>query len=496
MAISSNKYVDITSGVAGATEVPNRELIGRLFTSNTLLPSGSYIEFSSAAEVGEYFGTSSEEYLRALFYFSWISKEITRPRKLSFGRWVETNQAPMIYGGRLTQTLAQLKTITALGFALTMGGVTNQIDSLDFSGAADLAAIATIIQTKIRTKTGLQWTAATVTYNATRGSFDLVGGSAVAADISVEAPSSGDDISSAIAWLVSDDAIWSDGKLAESITDTLTLSDSISDNFGSFLFIPSLTIDQVIEAAEWNLAQNVKYQYHVPVSAANASTWAATLAEIGGVSLTLAPISTEYPEQMWMMILAATDYLARNSTQNYMYQKFTLTPSVTSTTLSNTYDALRVNYYGVTQEAGASISFSQRGYLMGLSTDPKDMNTYANEQWLKDAMKSALLNLLLALNKISANKKGVAQILTTLQSIILLALNNGTISVGKELTNAQKLDIAEITGDQDAWYQVQNIGYWVDCVIVLEDTEYVAKYTLVYSKDDIIRKIEGTQILI
>ena len=35
---------------------------------------------------------------------------------------------------------------------------------------------------------------------------------------------------------------------------------------------------------------------------------------------------------------------------------------------------------------------------MGLSTDPLDMNTFANEQWLKDAAGVSIMNLLLAVN--------------------------------------------------------------------------------------------------
>ena len=81
------------------------------------------------------------------------------------------------------------------------------------------------------------------------------------------------------------------------------------------------------------------------------------------------------------------------------------------------------------------------------------------------------------------------------------ALFNGVISVEKPLTTVQKLYITEITGDDLAWHQVQNAGYWVDAVMqsyVTEDarTEWKCVYTLVYSKDDAIRKVEGSHILI
>ncbi|WP_261341164.1 DUF3383 domain-containing protein [Fimbriiglobus ruber] len=165
-----------------------------------------------------------------------------------------------------------------------------------------------------------------------------------------------------------------------------------------------------------------------------------------------------------------------------------------------TYDALLVNYYGQTQTAGQLLSFYQRGVMLGLPVNPSDQNVYADEIWFKDALGAALMNLLLALSQVPANAAGQVQILSTLQSIINQALFNGTISVGKTLSVDQQLYIAQVTGSATAWKQVQNIGYWVNVVIesyvVNGVTEYKAVYTLIYSKDDDIRLIQGSDILI
>lgn len=497
MAISFTRYVDITSGVGAGTTVPRRDLILRIFTTNELLPTNAILEFTDAAQVGEYFGTDSEEYRRAVFYFSFISKNITQPQRISYARWADVATAPQIYGSTsVTQALATWTAISAGSFGLTIGGVVNTFTGLDFSGAASLAAVATILQTAIRTKTGTMWTAATVTYNAVRGSFDFEGGSTGANTISVQQGVGGTPIGNIMGWL-QEDAIISNGVAAQSITDILTSSTGISNNFGSFLFMPALTIEQITDAAEWNYDQNVMFMYLVPVSVANIASYFTALADFGGTGVTISMNADEYPEQFPAMILAATDYNAVNAVQNYMFQQTAgLTPSVTTDSLANTADTARTNYYGRTQDAGTFIDFYQRGVLMGLATSPLDMNTYANEMWFKDAAGAAIMTLLLALPEIAANAQGRGQILTTLQGVINQALNNGTISLNKPLTDAQKLYITQITGDNTAWYQVQNNGYWLDCVIVLDGSEYKAVYTLVYSKNDVIRKVEGSQILI
>ncbi len=501
MTISITRYVDITSGVAGANQIPDRKLIGRLFTTNPLVPTDSVINFTSADEVGEYFGTSSDEYKRAVFYFGWISKNRTRAQSIDYARWADTDVAPRIYGNSQEQLLATWTAITTGSLGITIGADVNTFTSLDFSSAASLAAVAGILQTAIRTKTGTQWTAATVTYDATRQSFNFVGGDPTAANatISVQQGVGGTPIGNILGWLSGPTLILSNGSLEQSITEVLTDSSNSSNNFATFLFMPTLTIDEITEAAEWNNAQNVLYAYCIPVSSANASSYSAALIDIGGCQLTLNNLSTEYPEQVMMMILAATDYTSNNAAQNYMFQIFDLTPTVTSDSSADLYDGLRINYYGSTQESGQIVNFYQRGFMMGLPTDPLLQNVYANEIWFKSAMSTALMNLLLALNQIPANNIGRGQILNSMQSVINQAINNGTISVGKTLTPTQITDITEITDDPTAWYDVQNQGYWVDCVIRPDDNDpyqYIADYTLVYSKDDVINKIIGQQVLV
>lgn len=376
MAIDISKYIDITSGVGGASGVRQRDLILRIFTTNVALADGAVVEFTNLADVGAEFTTVSTEYKMASFYFGWVSKNIKSPKKISFAGY----------------------------------------------------------------------------------------------------------------------------RSSDVITDILTSTTDANNNFGSFVFAETLILANVELAAAWADSQNVRYMYSEDVTSANSTAWSEALIGLSGNALTLAQ-TNEYHKLIPCTILAATDYTLRNSVQSYMYQEFTATPTVNTTTLSNSYDALRVNYYGQTQTAGQNISFYQRGYMNGLATDPTDMGTFANEMWLKDAFSSALLSLLLSMPQVAANKIGRSQILGTLQSVISQALYNGVISVGKTLNNTQKEFIASITGDDKAWYKIQSVGYWVACVIqdyvtTSGTTEYKAVYTLLYSKDDTVRSVVGSDILI
>ena len=501
MTISFTQYINITSVVGGSSAVQNRRLGGRLYDNNPLIPKGGLVTVTTAGDALAYFGSASIEYARAQPYFAFITKSGRKPSALDFARWVDVDSPPTIYGAKQPQSVGAYTGIGDGSFTLTLGPDTHTLTGIDFSPAVSLADVAAIIQSFIRAESGVQWTAATVSWDATRGSFNFVGGDAVNAVIAVSEGTTGTPIAGLIGWLSG--AILSDGSLAESITDVLTGSYAANNNFGSFDFIPDLTLDQVTEAAAWTDLMNVRVAYFTRVTTvSDAQTYEAALNNYGGIGVTLSPISTEFPEQIPMQILAATDYTANNAVQDYMYyQAGNVTPSVNTDVLKNQLDAISINYYGVTQQAGRNLAFYQTGVLFGPLTSPSDMNVFGNEIWLKDAFGVVIMNLFLGLPEVPANTEGQSQGLAAMQSVIDQGINNGVISVGKDLTAEQKAYITSISGDPNAWYQVQNTGYWINFDIVPYTapngkTKYKGVYKFIYSKDDTVQFVDGEDVLI
>ena len=501
MTIPFSKYVRITSGVGASVGVRQRDLIGRLFTTAATVSPSAVLEFTDAASVGDYFGTTSDEYKRASFYFAYLSPALGTPRRISFARYSPSGNVAQVYGATHV-SLATLQLATAGAFTLVFDGVAVPVTGVDLSAAVSFAAVATALTTAIQATATPNTTAATVTYDAVNQRFVFSSGVIANVVIDIQATGSGNnDLATNLGW-ASPDAIQVDGTLAQTVSDAFNRAENLTNNFGSFAFIPSLTITEHAELASLNAGRNVMYMYLLPVSAANAASWSAALIGFAGTGITLSPLASEYPELLPMALLASTDYGRRDAVLNYMFkQAGGLTPSVTDGTNSDAYDALRVNYYGRTQTAGQFLDFYQRGTLCGGAAAPVDMNVHANEQWLKDAAGSRLMALLLSSGRVPANSSGRSQILAVLQETIDDALFNGTISVGKPLNSTQKGFITSQTGDPLAWYQVQNTGYWVDAQIVSFTApggaiEYKAIYTLIYSKDDAIRSIEGTHALV
>mgnify|MGYP003288668494 CR=1 FL=1 len=506
MPIAQSKYVPITSGIGGSSATSRKDLILRVFTTNALFPANTILEFGPGPDVANFAGSTSEESKIATAYFGWVSKQINSPAKISFMKYaLNEATAPSI---RSTIELASLETyqaITSGSIVINMGGLACSLTSLDFSSVTSYADVASVIQTALRAYTagGTLYTSATVQYNATNSSFVLTGGATGANTITyATVAGTGTDISTTIGWSSTDNPLLSNGQNATTLTDTLNTSVELSDNFASYAFLGlTLDSDNVAEIGAWNTAQNYRFVFAGDVNDTNYEAVAAAAAGYEGICLNYNPyigLSNYLPA--WLMpvtALAATNYDNLNGTINYMYQQFpSQAVSVYTNELSSTLDNLFVNYNGQTQKAGTILNFYQDGYL----SNGVDIAVYANEIWLKDAMITEILNLEVGMDKIPANIDGLGLIRAVLEDVISSAKFNGTISVGKPLTTTQKAYITQLTGDNTAWQTVELNGYILTLElkqnVVNGATKYSAAYTLIYSKGDVIRKVEGRHILI
>lgn len=495
MSISSNRYVDIVSAVGGGDAVPTRELLLRLFTTNERVPTGAVLNYSSSTlktSLREYFGSTSEEYKRAAYYFGFISKVATSPKNIQFSRFADAATSAQVFGSKLP-LLSVLNAVTAGAFDIALEGVAFNVTALDFSADTTYAEVASALQTAIQA-TGGAMSATTVTFDSSRTTFDFDTNGSADGEISFAVVTAGllDSLG------FGENATFSDGVALQTVTDTLAASTSLNNNYGSFDFIPPstpLNNDQIVERATFSNGRNIEFMNLQRVLTTNRSAIAALVSGFASTGLILAPLATQYPELLPAAILASLNYEQPAASANFMYYvDDRLTASVTTDTEADTNDALEVNYYGQTQEAGVSISFFQKGRLTGGATAPKAMGVHANEQWLKSYLKSKFLSMFLALQQVSADLVGQATGISYLDDGITLALSNGSIAVGKTLTTTQINYITQLTGDSSAYLEVQSRGYWYS--VTTNATNNTMDYLLVYAKRDSVDKVNGRHSLI
>lgn len=501
MSIKNSRYVEIISSVSGANAVAQQQLNGRRFTTDPRVPINKIISVSNADGASDYFGSDSAEAAFARQYFSYISPApASQADALQFAAWADVARPARLYGFRVTSTLAQFQAVTSGSLNIQIGENAYQITGVDLSTASSLSNVANLVAAAITTAAGSN-TTASVEYNALSGSFNLTSSQTGPAEI-VVTTSSGYDIGAMMS-LQGARAISSPGSDVQSPLDAFLAAEQITDSFGSASFGAQVTLEQAVPVAEYVSSENVKYQMYWSVNSINAQDWNAAMIGTASNALILNETSGEYKEALPMAIMSATDYDRTNATINYMYRQpgVTWAADVSTDKMADYYDNLRVNYYGQTASAGQNISFFQRGYLMGGATAPLDMSVHANEQWLKAYIKAQILSLQLTVSGVPANRDGEAMVTAIVNDGVMKALNNGTILVGKTLTELQKVAITRATNDDLAWHDVQDKGYWYDCEITQATgqsgvTEYTAKYTLIYAKGDMVRKVEGSHNLI
>lgn len=493
MSISIERYVSITSGVAGAQAVAQRELIGLRFSTNPRVPVGAHVVVANAGAALDYFGAASDEYKFAVQYFEYTSPApASRAEKLRFAAHVDVARPARIYGEDVATTLGELQAITAGSLTITLAGVTQTISAIDLSAQISFAGIVSELTTKI----SAVFPGSSVDFDALSGTFNLTTASTGTAKITVTSTA----LSELLGWGAG--AILSPGSAVLSPLESLRAAEQVTDSFGSFSFGATLTTGEIVEVATYNASLNLKYMYLQSVTPATAQAVSAAVLGIPSVGLVLNATAGEFKEAIPQAIMAATNYSRRSATVNYMYRQVGgMTSDVSTDDGADLYDALRVNFFGNTANASREISFFQKGFLCGGATDALDMGVHANEQWLKAYLTARLLSLQLSLGKIPANNEGRGYVLAQVTDAANLAKFNGTILPGKTLTTAQQIATTQITGDADAWRDVQINGYWADAAVVERTgeagvTEYVIQYTLVYSKNDVVRKIQGSHNLI
>jgi hypothetical protein len=527
--IRFKKYININSVVGAAAQVAARQWCGRVFTTNPLVGPNAILQFVDSADVGTFFGTTSEEYQRAVNYFDYQSPLGTAPQALQFARWVNANQPATIYGEAQIATLSTLTAITAGLLSLKFGATTVNLTGLNFSSDATLTAVAATLQTALIAAAAQapngELTACSVTWNATAQAFDFSANPTVTATetFQVVAPTgvtAATDVAAALGWYASQGALVNDASLLETRVAGFNRVTNLNNNCGEFCYddASSLSMTDAVAVAQANAALNVMFIFRVLTGPTTHTTWSTALIGIAGVGIEYEDISVtgarQYIEMLPMSIHAAINYNAVNGAVNFMFkQNGIYTASVNDnpgTVQSDTLDAERVNYYGVTQTGGQKLSFYQRGYLCGSATAPVSSTVFANEQWFKDHCAVNLMNLQLAVGQIPANKRGQNMCEAVLQgqpataqtpaSGIELAVRNGTISVNSSLTLTQQIYITQQTNDSTAWQQVQSIGYWKATNITSSVnngvTEYTLNYTIIYRKDDVINTIVGSHQLI
>lgn len=502
MPISIKKYVDIKSGISNIRTATEKELIARIFTNSADMTE-DVIECENLKEVSDVFGTASDEYTIAEKYFNFVNKYARNPRKISFAK-METEARYATVSNSVELTNDNVEEINGLMLSGTPvislsinGGATIDVSVDNFSVPAPETIDGCGASLVTNINTALTEAEIPITCSYANGIFTFT-----ATSYNVKSFVLSNNVAEVIGVDNNSNPVKIKGHTARNYSQVFEAMYQENNNFGSFVF---LGVTDATELA--TLANYVKQNYPsefldvIPVTSDNYSTIQSAVANIDGVSLELCGATDDtgkFNFVLPMAITATTDYNKENGTVNYMYtQDANMAVVVDTDSEAEQYDEVRVNYYGRTQQAGQKLAFYQNGVLQG---NFQDQNVFVNEIWLKDALSTKFLNYMLLTSNWYANQSGQAVGQGLIADVVERAKLNGTITTEKELTEADKAFIYKVTADENAWRQIYQEGYYLITSISKEQVNnqdtYQFNYTLLYSKGDSIKKVEGYNILI
>lgn len=424
MSTPVNKIVKVN--ILTSPTFPARKGFGLLLIvgNSARLPVGDRIRFYADMDsVGADFSSTDEEYKAAQVFFS----QSPAPNQVAIGRRFSSAVPGELIGGLgITTDIPTWQAVTTGAFKIKLDGVEKSLTTMDFSGAANLNAVAAVIQTKLTAAAA----GSTIVYN---GSRFIVQSSTTGATSTVDfatAPASGADISAMLGLTVTDLGTKTAGSAAESIATSLDALQNISQAWYGLAFTNEVTEQNVKDAAAWVEAR-VKV-HAVTTKASNVVDSAATT-DIGsylkgqGYSRTFVQYDNNDD-------YAAISAFARAFTVNFNEQNSTITlkfkqePGISPITITEsqrlTLVAKNVNYYTY---FGDSAMLAE-----GVMANGRFFDEVHGLDWFQNAIETNVFGYLYTSpTKVPQTDKGVARIVQQVEKACRDAVNNGLLAPGK-----------------------------------------------------------------
>lgn len=419
-----NTTVSLTPAGAQAQSLSNLLVLG---TSTILDTVERYRIYSTIAQVAADFGTSAAEYLAAVKWFG----QSPQPTSLYIGRWINAAAAGGLRGGVVSaanQAIAVWTVINNGGFKYTKdGGAATNVTGLNFSGAANMNAVAAIIQAGM--------TGVNCVWNATFNRFELTSttlGDTSAAGFLV-APTAGTDISGLMSCLSSSGGAYVfTGQALETAVAAVTLFDQTLGQQWYGLNVPAAVNSDHLAIAAYIEAATSKHLYGITT-------------QDGGVLVASTTTDIAYQLQQLAYNRTLTQYsstdanavvsaMARILTTNFggsntvITLKFKQEPGVVAETLNLTQVTAAEN-----KNCNLFLTYNNNTAILeqGVVASGSFVDITTGTDWLAITIQTALYNLLYtSTTKIPQTDQGMQLLTSQCEAICSQAVINGLVAPG------------------------------------------------------------------
>lgn len=415
--------LQLTPAGAQAQSLSNLLILG---TSTIIDTVERFRSYSTLNAVAADFGTTVKEYLAAQKWFA----QVPQPTNLMIGRWINAAASGGLRGGSLSvaqQAISVFNAISAGSFKITKdGGAPTDITGLNFSGAANLNAVAAIIQAAL---TGI-----TCVWNSTYQRFEFTS-STTGATSSVGflvAAASGTNISATLGCTSTGGGYLFTGQALETAVAAVTLMDGSVGQSWYGVNIPDAVNADHLAVAAYIEAATVKHIYGITTQDAGVLV-AATTTDIAYQIKQLAykRTLTQYSSADANAVISA---MARILTTNFngaatvITLKFKQEPGVIAEYLNTSQVAA---LEGKNCNVFVNYSNNTAIFEQGVMGDGTFVDIITGTDWLAITIQRNLYNLLYtSTTKIPQTDIGMQLLTTACEAVCDQGVINGLLAPG------------------------------------------------------------------
>lgn len=435
-------------------------------TSNADIPTSQYVlQFGAPEDVGAYFGLSSDEFRLASRYFQGYDSSFAKPSKLYFAPLAASAMSAFVRGGK-SGALADIQLITSGTINITFGEYTAELDSLDFSAATSMSAVANIIQTALQAyqisgSVPDEFATATVVYSSVFAAFVITSGVA-GEDTNVAFPTG--SIVDLLALTESTGAVLSPGCEYTAPEENMAKICTKTQNFVTFMSVNALDAAQTVAYAGWAASKGVDYLF-VYWDDDPTNT---TQSPVGTISQALADANAgacagiyggaEYAAFL-CSVASCINYNRAGGAITFKFKKQAGLPAlVHDATTANNLDALNLNYIGDNATRNDDFVFLAQGKMFG---DWVWIDTYLNAVFLNNAIQTACMAGLTQSSRVPFTESGYTQVRAWIQDPVTRGLRAGVIETGVAINELQRTQLMRETGGIDISSYLINDGYYI-----------------------------------
>lgn len=463
MAIPASHIVQVLPRVINGGS-PDLELNGLLLSDSAIISASTMVlEFASAAAVAAYFGPDSAEHVAADVYFTSFNNKLSAPKAFFVARRVAEAAPAWLRSGKITQTVTQLKTVTAGSMTISIDNTILNVAGVDFSPAESYSDMAVILQAAIRSE--MSSGAAAVSYSSLTGAFTITSGT-VGADSSISfasSPDSGTDLAAFMGLREEDGAVLSEGMDALSVTEQMAAILARTQNWVSFATAWEADAEEMLEWASWaNLNYGwlyVAYTTFQSTRLQDATNDPASLLKASGYDHTTIIFGTLEYAAFIMGVVASIAWQRVNGTITAAFKRQSgLAPWVVDEATATVLESKNCNYFGNFATRNAEFVFMYPGCLS--ASDYGYIDPYVNSVWLNNRLQVALMDGITSAGRVPYNTRGYTMIKAWMMDPINEARNNAAIEPGVVLSERQRSEVMNEAG-LDISNELMTQGYYI-----------------------------------